>query len=168
MRPTTWNVPYVLGYNYNYDYFNEHTGRVSYAQNISTNLGPDPSLDRSYEYDQVGRLVISHSGAEARAAAWTGQWGTMDGPYSQGYVYDQWGNMTQRYGWGGEVHGTTAGNTNYLNYYYQTSSGGPNNGQYNNQRSEFGYDAAGNLTWDGGQTFQYNVTGPPQSRRGCQ
>jgi RHS repeat-associated protein len=123
----------------------------------------DSSLDRSYEYDQVGRLVVSHSGAEARAAAWTGQWGTMDGPYSQGYVYDQWGNMTQRYGWGGEVHGTTAGNTNYLNYYYQTSSGGPNYGQINNQRSGFGYDAAGNLTWDGGQSFQYDVTGQQTS-----
>src|SRR5438034_11805786 len=47
---------------YNYDYLNEHTGRVSYAQSIY-----DSTLDRSYEYDHVGRLVISHSGAEARA-----------------------------------------------------------------------------------------------------
>jgi RHS repeat-associated protein len=87
----------------------------------------------------------------------------MDGPYSQGYVYDQWGNMTQRYGWGGEVQGSSAGQTSYINYYYQTSSGGPNNGQYNNQRSGFGYDPAGNLTWDGGQTFQYDVTGQQTS-----
>jgi RHS repeat-associated protein len=158
MRPTRWDVSNVLGYDYNYDFFNEHTGRVSYAGSRY-----DPSLDRSYEYDQVGRLVISHSGAEARAAAWTGQWGTMDGPYSQGYVFDQWGNMTQRYGWGGEVQGGGAGQTSYINYYYQTSSGGPNNGQYNNQRSGFGYDPAGNLTWDGGQSFQYDVTGQQTS-----
>ena len=78
MRPTTWNVAGVLGYNYNYDYFNEHTGRVTYAQNIQ-----DATLDRSYEYDSVGRLVFSHSGAEARAHAINGQWGTQDGPYSQ-------------------------------------------------------------------------------------
>jgi YD repeat-containing protein len=31
LRPTTWNVASVLGYNYNYDYFNEHTGRVTYV-----------------------------------------------------------------------------------------------------------------------------------------
>jgi hypothetical protein len=90
----------VLGYNYHYDYFNEHTGRVAYAGSIY-----DSSLDRSYEYDDVGRLAISHTGAEARAAAWTGQWGTMDGPYSQGYEYDVWGNVTHKYGWGGEVQG---------------------------------------------------------------
>ena len=100
LRPTTWNVGNVLGYNYNYDYFNEKTGRVSYAQNIQ-----DPTLDRSYEYDHLGRLAISHSGAEARAHAYSGQWGTTDGPFSQGYDYDVWGNMTRRYGWGGEVQG---------------------------------------------------------------
>ncbi len=27
-----------------------------------------PTLDRSYEYDQAGRLLISHAGAEARHA----------------------------------------------------------------------------------------------------
>jgi hypothetical protein len=65
----------VLGYNYTYNntYLNEATGRVSYAQNIY-----DPTLDRSYEYDHVGRLAVSHSGAEARADAINGQWGTMD------------------------------------------------------------------------------------------
>ncbi len=76
----------VLGYNYYYDYFNEHTGRVAYAKNIQ-----DGSLDRSYEYDDVGRLAISHSGAEARAATGQGPWNIMDGPYSQGYEYDVWG-----------------------------------------------------------------------------
>ena len=81
---TTANV--FFGYNYNYDYLNEHTGRVTYAGSTI-----DASLDRSYEYDQVGRLVISHSGAEARAHVGTGQWGTMDGPYSQGYDFDVWG-----------------------------------------------------------------------------
>src|SRR6266571_1455696 len=143
MRSTRWDVSGVLGYDYNYDYFNEHTGRVSYAGSRY-----DSSLDRSYEYDQVGRLVISHSGAEARAAAWTGQWGTMDGPYSHGYVYDVWGNMTQRYGWGGEVQGGGAGQTSYINYYYS-----------GNRRNDHTYDAAGNVINDVGQNFSYDVTG---------
>jgi len=60
MRPTSVNVSNVLGYSYNYF---EHTGRVSYARSIY-----DSTLDRSYEYDQVGALVFAHSGAEARAA----------------------------------------------------------------------------------------------------
>jgi RHS repeat-associated protein len=145
MRPTTWNVSGVLGYNYNYDDLNEHTGRVTYAQSIY-----DSTLDRSYEYDQVGRLIISHSGAEARAHAYSGQWGTMDGPYSLGFNYDQWGNMTHRYGWGGEVQGGTAGQSSDKYYSY-----------LNNRRTDSGftYDAAGDLTFDGGQHFTYDAAG---------
>ena len=60
MRPSSWNVSNVLGYNYSYL---EHTDRVNYARNVY-----DGTLDRSYEYDQVGALVFAHSGAEARAA----------------------------------------------------------------------------------------------------
>jgi RHS repeat-associated protein len=142
MRPTKWDVSSVLGYNYNYDYLNEHTGRVTYAGSIY-----DPTLDRSYEYDQVGRLSISHSGTEARAHVGIGQWGTLDGPYSQGYDYDVWGNVTHKYGWGGEVQGGTAGQTSDIYYTYA-----------NNQRSGFGYDASGNLTNDLGQTFTYDAT----------
>jgi hypothetical protein len=148
LRPTKWDVSSVLGYNYTYNdtYFHESTARVSYAQNIY-----DSSLDRSYEYDQVGRLVISHSGAEARAHMGTpgAQWGTMDGPYSQGYDYDVWGNVTHKYGWGGEVQGGTAGQN------------GPdiNRSYTNNRVNGFSYDAAGNLTNDLGQTFTYDATG---------
>ncbi|HEV7473479.1 MAG TPA: S8 family serine peptidase [Pyrinomonadaceae bacterium] len=140
LRPTKWDVSNTLGYNYNYDYFNEHTGRVTYAGSIYDN-----TLDRSYEYDHAARLVISHSGAEARAHAWTGQWGTMDGPYSQGYEFDKWGNMTNRYGWGGEIlDGSGAGPYVYTN---------------KNQRNIFSFDAAGNLINDLGQTFTYDATG---------
>ena len=113
----------LLGYDY--DYFHEHTGRVTYAQSIY-----DGSLDRSYEYDQLGGLVASHSGAEARAHAFSGQWGTMDGPYSLGFDYDQWGNMTHRWGWGGEVQSCGPDQTSHI-YYYYTS----------NQRTDFAYDA---------------------------
>ncbi|MGI8838871.1 MAG: S8 family serine peptidase [Pyrinomonadaceae bacterium] len=143
MRPTTWNVSGVLGYNYNYDYFNEHTGRVTYAGSLN-----DATLDRSYEYDNVGRLAISHSGAEARAAAYSGQWGTLDGPYSQGYDYDVFGNVTHKYGWGGEVQGGGAGQSSDI-WYSHT----------NNRRNGFSYDASGNLTNDIGQAFTYDATG---------
>jgi RHS repeat-associated protein len=143
LRPTTWNVAGVLGYNYNYDYFNERSGRVSYAQNIQ-----DATLDRSYEYDHLGRLAISHSGAEARAHAYSGQWGTADGPFSQGYEYDAWGNVTHKYGWGGEVQGGSPSASTDFTYSYT-----------NNRRNGFSYDAAGNLTNDIGQTFTYDATG---------
>jgi hypothetical protein len=67
----------VLGYKYYYDDFNEHTGRVTVAQHVT---GQNPSLDRSqtsssldrsYEYDHVGRLAVSHAGAEARPHSFT-------------------------------------------------------------------------------------------------
>jgi RHS repeat-associated protein len=143
LRPTTWNVANVLGYNYNYDYLNERTGRVTYAQNIQ-----DATLDRSYEYDQVGRLAVSHSGTEARAHVGTGSWGTQDGPYSQGYEFDVWGNVTHKYGWGGEVQGGSPTASTDINYSYT-----------GNRRNGFSYDAAGNLTNDLGQTFTYDATG---------
>ncbi len=114
------------------------------TQNIA-----DGTLDRSYEYDHVGRLAFSHSGAEARAHAYSGQWGTMDGPYSHGYEYDVWGNLTHRYGWGGEVQGGGAGQSSDIYYYHDT----------HNRRTGFSYDNAGNLTFDGGQNFTYDATG---------
>jgi RHS repeat-associated protein len=143
LRPTTWNVAGVLGYNYNYDKLNEHTGRVTYAQSIQ-----DGTLDRSYEYDQVGRLAISHAGAEARAHVGSGSWGTQDGPYSQGYDYDVWGNVTHKYGWGGEVQGGSPSASTDITYAYT-----------GNRRNGFSYDAAGNLTNDLGQAFTYDGTG---------
>ena len=136
----------MLGYNYTYNdtYLHESTGRVSYAQNIY-----DATLDRSYEYDHLGRLAISHTGTEARAHVFDGNlWGTMDGPYSQGYDYDVWGNVTHKYGWGGEVQGGSAGQSSDIYYSY-----------LGNRRNGFGYDAAGNLTNDGAQSFSYDATG---------
>jgi len=145
LRPTTWSVAGVLGYNYEYQHFNERTGRVTYAESLT-----DATLDRSYEYDHVGRLAVSHSGTEARAHTETGQWGVQDGPFSQGYEYDAWGNMTRRRGWGGDVQGGSPAASTDLSYTYA-----------NNRRTGSGvsYDAAGNLTAASGQTFAYNAVG---------
>src|SRR5436190_6419928 len=88
-----------------------------------------------------------------------GSWGTMDGPYSLGADYDKHGNMTHRYGWGGEVQGGSAGQTSHLYYTYS-------NGK--NQRTDagFAYDLAGNLTSDGAQTYTYDAQGQQATASG--
>jgi RHS repeat-associated protein len=144
LRPTEWNVGGLQDYKYFYDYFNEHTGRVTYAQNVGND-----TLDRSYEYDHAGRLSYAHSGAEARAHAYSGQWGTTDGPYSLGFAFDEWGNMTRRFGWGGEVQGGSPSQSTDFPYTYNS----------HNQRTVFSYDPAGNLSNDLGQQFSYDATG---------
>ncbi len=148
------NVAPTAPVTYTYDAAGHRTtmtdglGSATYHYNNLSRMDCEytPSLDRSYEYDSVGRLIISHSGAEARAAALGAPWGTMDGPYSQGYEYDLWGNMTHRYGWGGEVQGGSAGQTSDIYYAYA-----------GNRRSGLSYDNAGNLTFDGGQRFTYDA-----------
>jgi RHS repeat-associated protein len=136
MRPTQWNIPGVMGWNYAYNYFGENTGRVTYAQNLN-----DPTLDRSFDNDQVGRLQSSFTGSAARAHVGIGSSWLSDGPYAaHNNVYDVWGNPTSRTGWGGENQSFTA-----------TYS--------NNKRTDFSYDAAGNVTSAGGQSFSYDATG---------
>ncbi|MGH9904193.1 MAG: hypothetical protein ACRD8U_01270, partial [Pyrinomonadaceae bacterium] len=145
MRPVQWDVAGLLGSEYRYDYFHEHTGRVTFARNLyDVRANPSPAvpstLDRSYEYDQVGRLSWTYTGAEASAHAINGQWGTQNGPYAQANFYDQHGNITQRDGWGAANALFTASYTN-------------------NRKNGFTYDLAGNLTNDQGQTFAFDATG---------
>jgi hypothetical protein len=83
LRPTQWSIPNVMRWNYAYDNFNEKTGRVTYAQNLD-----DGTLDRSYDYDHVGRLIEARTGSEARGHL-IGQGGAQDGPYAHSYHYDQ-------------------------------------------------------------------------------
>ncbi len=135
MRPSQWNIPGVMGWNYQYGYLSENTGRLMYAQNVN-----DGSLDRSYDYDQVGRLVASYSGAEARAHMDLGPSGVADGPYAQRYYHDVWGNITSREGWGGDNANFTATYTN-------------------NKRNGLNYGPAGHLIFDGGHTLTYDATG---------
>jgi hypothetical protein len=59
---TRWDIPGVMGWNHSYNYFGENSGRVTYAKNLY-----DGTLDRSYDYDQVGRMTVTYSGADARA-----------------------------------------------------------------------------------------------------
>jgi RHS repeat-associated protein len=100
----------------------------------------DETLDRWVAYDNVGRLTNTRSGNEARLAIGEQVPLLYNGPYSHGIQYDKWGNMTYREGWGGENPSFTA---TYVN----------------NKRVGLTYDAAGNLTNDGGYNFTYDVTG---------
>ena len=133
MRTTQWSIPGVLRMEYKYTW--EQTGRVEFARNLD-----DETLDRYYAYDQVGRLIVSRSGNEARLAIGEQVPLLYNGPYSHNYHYDKWGNITSREGWGGENPVFTATYTN-------------------NKRNGSTYDAAGNLTNGAGQTFTYDATG---------
>ena len=96
LRMTQWHVADVIGSNYAYDtpLIHEKTNRVAYADSIY-----DAGLDRSYDYDHVGRMWASHTSGEAIGHAGYGPWGSPNGgPYAQNYAYDQFGNMTWRNG----------------------------------------------------------------------
>jgi len=134
MRLTEWSTPNVLRMQYNYIW--EQSGRVDFARNLD-----DETLDRYFGYDHVGRLTVSRSGNEARLAIGEQVPLLYNGPYSQGYFYDQYGNLTGRNGWGGANPAYGAGYTN-------------------NKMNTMVYDAAGNLTdAGGGWTFTYDATG---------
>ena len=144
LRLTQWNMPGVMDWNFAYNYFNENNSRVTYANNVN-----DGTLDRSYQYDHVGRLVSAHSGQEARAHIGIATW-AIDGPYSQDRGYDQFGNATHRVGWGGYQGGGFDQSYTFANNRLVQD---PTTG------ATIQYDAAGNLTNDGSQSFSYDATG---------
>jgi YD repeat-containing protein len=137
MRLTRWNVAGKFGYDYSYSILADNSYRVSYADNLY-----DDSLNRSYDYDHLGRLEVAHSGPEAAAHVGLGSWGPQNqNLYSHHYGYDQYGNLNYRIGWGGTNPSYTAAFTN-------------------NKLPGMVYDASGNLTdAGGGWTFQYDATG---------
>jgi len=130
---TQWSIPNVMRMQYLYEGGNG--GRVEFARNQD-----DETLDRYFAYDQVGRLIVSRSGNEARLAIGEQVPLLYNGPYSHGYQYDKWGNITYREGWGGANPSFTATYTN-------------------NKRDGLTYDVTGNLTSEGGQNFTYDATG---------
>jgi RHS repeat-associated protein len=149
LRPVQWSVPGVLGYQYSYNYFNENSGRVTFARNLWNGATQnDYHMDHSYDYDHLGRLVSAYTGTAASAHTGQGStWGG-DGTYAQGYSYDQWGNLTSRSGWGGENASYTATFDSHNRMITNPANG-----------AAFQYDSAGNTTSDGGQNFTYDATG---------
>ena len=162
MRMTHWSVANVLGWEFFYSDVGENTGRVMFAKNTTSSTAAgsrDDKLDRSFDYDHLGRLIVSHTGYEARLHMNRQQAGdsTNFGPYSQAYNYNEWGNMTSRVGWGGW-------NGAYVNWAPTYS----NNRLTNNPATgaAMSYDASGNLTYDGYQTFTYDATGQQTTSSG--
>src|SRR5260370_20618500 len=155
LRGRDWSVPSVLGWQYSYTDVGENTGRVMFAKNTASSTAAgqrDDTLDRSYDYDHLGRLIVSHSGYEARLHMNRQQPGdpTTYGPYSQAYGYDQLGNMTVRYGWGGWDAGYVNWAPSYTNNRLNTN---PATG------AEMLYEGSGNLTNDGYQSYTYDAHG---------
>lgn len=144
---TRWDVAGVAGAQYKYDGFGENTGKVTYAKNTY-----DATLDRSYDYDHVGRLISSYTGIKARAHAGQpgGDWNApSDGIYEQIYYYDPFGNVTARGGWGGQAWSYPGVEFNNRNQNVRN--------QVTQQPTT--WDAAGNPLSDGEQSFSYDAAG---------
>jgi hypothetical protein len=124
-------------------------GRISYAQDLQNG-----SFDRAYQYDNVGSIKEGYSGREARGLPASSP---PDSPFRQTYTYDAWQNLarTGRH-WSVPKTDTPA--------------------YTNNRRSDWTYDAEGNVTWrpkakvhtydaaDQEITFyEENLSGPPQA-----
>src|SRR4029079_7051088 len=116
----------------------------------------DGTLDRSYDYDHVGRVIEARTGSEARGHL-VGTGGAQDGPYAHSYRYDPMGNMWYRVGWGGWFNPWLEQSPNYVNNRLTTIPG---------TSVSMIYDAAGNLTNDGSQTYTYDATGQQISASG--
>jgi len=140
LRLTAWSIPGVMRRQFSYLW--ENTGRVEFVRDLD-----DQTLDRWFAYDHVGRLGISRSGSEARLAIGEQVPLAYDGPYSQAYGYDVWGNRTHLEGWGG------VGRTEDHTY-------------TNNRRNGMQYDAAGNLVDGNWFTFSYDAASR-QVRSAC-
>jgi YD repeat-containing protein len=96
----------------NFDYFND--GRIKFLHNLQ-----DGNFDRSFSYDQQGRLIAAASGGAAR----------QDGgavPYNQTFGYDAFSNLTAR-------------STNTWNQFTDSDSAV----YVNNRRNGWGYDSDG-------------------------
>lgn len=112
-------------------YERDPDGRVSFAEDLT-----DESFDRSYEYDQRGRVNLAKSGSQASGGT------TVVGPYSQSYGYDVWNNITSRTGkhWS---HNVSAASFSFTN----------------SRNTAATYDAEGHATAENGINYVYNAAG---------
>lgn len=107
-------------------------GQISYMHDEIDNR-----FDRSYGYDDYGRLTTAKSGSEATGGSpWTG-------PYLKNYTWDVWGNLTSNYGrfWSETIPSNTK--------------------TYTNNRLTFfaSYDADGNSVSDTGGFHTFDASG---------
>jgi YD repeat-containing protein len=82
LRPSHYEVSGVMALDYQY----YADGRLNFADDLTNSV-----FDRSYQYDQGGRMTTALSGAESR-----GEPATNNRPYNQSVGYDVWDNMPSR------------------------------------------------------------------------
>ena len=112
----------------NYDYFND--GRIKFLDNL-----PDGNFDRSFSYDQMGRLVTAASGGAAR----------QDGgqvPYNQTFGYDAFSNLNAR-------------STSTWNQFSSSDSAV----YVNNRRNGWEYDNDGRMIGIEERNYEFNAAG---------
>lgn len=132
MRPSQQDEDQVSNFNNsvtagsNYEYYAD--GRIRYAGRLDNNI-----FDRKYTYDHAGRFQDALSGSEARGGT------TADGPYSESFAYDVWGNTTSHSSriWTANTTTDTASFTN-------------------NRRQGWGYDANGFITANSDSSLSYS------------
>ena len=128
-------------------------GHVKYSKDLLMN-----QLDRTYRYDQVGRLLEGVTGAEARQMKESGvdDWSNINGPYWQVYGYDEGNHMSYRV-W------RTWENTNGQPGVYSPWRAYDFTTYENNRVNGWQYDADGRLTSNvtntGGFTYSYEAAG---------
>ena len=113
--------------NENYDCFAD--GHLSYLHNTTDN-----KFDRSFTYDNAGRLTQASSGGNARSDSTAV-------PMYENFDYDAWNNTTSRY---------------TQSWDNQFSDGG---GYANNRRTDWGYDADGRIGTIDTRSYTYDAAG---------
>lgn len=129
LLPSSYSIPGTISKTYQY----YDDSRMDYSHDLG-----DARYDRKNNYDQVGRITVALSGAEARGLA-----ATDERPYNQTYQYNVWGNAT-----------------NHTSL--QWSSDFSDSATYaENRRNGWNYDASGNWLDDGSNALQrkYDAAG---------
>ncbi len=131
MQTSRYTLTTVSSGAYGNDYVYYPEGRIKTSLDYTT----PTDIDRSFSYDHAGRLLESLTGGEARG-------GTGTGAYRQTYSYDVWGNLSRP-----------------GNLLWNHSLGTDTPTYADNRRQGWGYDEAGNVTSNDGQTHSYDAAG---------
>ncbi|MEP6849477.1 MAG: FG-GAP-like repeat-containing protein [Acidobacteriota bacterium] len=125
----------------NYEYYNDDKLKFSGDSGESTMRIDPHRFDRSFVYDQVGRLTAARTAAEARGETTTPDRSVT--PYKQDYSFDAFGNVTSRQG------------------YVWTHTVSETNSWVNGRESTWQYDADGRLKHTPGNNYDYDAASVP-------